>query len=121
MTLRELWAQYRLRNLRAASPNTIKLWKIALKHLDRFLGRSATIDDLNDETILAFAEWRASNVSAPTVNRDLASILALWRWAHKKGRLSRWPDVPLYPEPNRVPQAWTREEFSSLVRKTSGR
>jgi integrase len=114
---------YRPRNLRSASICTIRLWHIALRLFSRFLGRPARLGDLTDETLSAFASWRLQTVLPPTVNRDLASLLALWRWLHTKGLVDRWPDVQLEQEPRRVPVAWTQEEFSRLMaasRKTRG-
>lgn len=119
MLLREAFeALYRPRNLRFASPETIRLWNIALRMFDKFLKRSSLVDDLRDETLISFAAWRRERCAAATVNRDLASLLALWRYLHRKGIVVRWPDVPLEPEPIRVPIAWTQDEFERLLRTT---
>jgi integrase len=124
MTLTEAFENlYRPRNLRSASGETIRLWHIALRMYSRFLRRDATIDDLTDDSLARFATWRLSSVSPATVNRDLASLLALWRWLAKRGKINRWPDVPLEQEPLRSPIAWTQEEFCriiSVVRSTDG-
>lgn len=107
-------ALYQPQQLRSASPATLKLWRVALRHFDRFLQRRARVPDLTNETLAAFAAWRLQKVQPATVNRDLASLLALWRWLHRRGRIDRWPDVQLEHEPRRAPQAWTREEFERL-------
>src|SRR5262245_41247757 len=100
-TLREVWeTQYRVRQLRSASIKTIRLWQISLDLIDRFLQRPATLADLTDDTLSRFATWRrrGGDVTAATVNRDLASLLALWRWCHRMRMVELWPDVQLEKE-----------------------
>lgn len=116
MTLRHAFETiYKPRNLRFASKETIRLWNISLRMFTRFLKRDANVDDLTDENLTAFCMWRRSYVAAATVNRDLASLLALWRYLNRRGILKHWPDVQLEPEPARVPVAWTEEEFTRLI------
>lgn len=105
---------YQPRQLRSASPATLRLWKIALRHFDRFLRRPATTSDLNDNTVSRFVTWRLQDVSAATANKDLASILALWRFLHRHRKVKQYPSVQLEREPKRIPTAWTREEFDKL-------
>ncbi len=111
--------QYLPANLRAASLSSLTLWTIALKGFERSLGRPATLSDLTDENVAEFARYRRQNVSAATVNRDLASLLALWRFAAKLGKVKTWPTVQLEKEPRRVPVAWLQEEFNQLMRTVS--
>lgn len=116
MLVSDVASEYRLKFLRSASTDSIRLWNIALRMFDRFLGRPAILDDLNDMTVAEFCVWRrAAGVSGGTVNRDLGSLLALWRWSHKVGYLHRWPDVELERVPARTPVAWTRDEFNRLI------
>lgn len=109
-------SMYQPRQLRSASPATLRLWKVALRHFDRFLKRPARTTDLNDNTVSRFAAWRLKTVSPATVNKDLASILALWRFLHRKSIVKNWPDVQLEKEPRRAPIAWTRDEFNRLFK-----
>lgn len=119
MLLREAFETiYKPRNLRFASKETIRLWNIALRMFNKFRNREATIDDLTDDIVAEFAGWRRATCAAATVNRDLASVLALWRYLNRKGIIDRWPDVPLEPEPLRIPIAWTQDEFEQLLRTT---
>jgi site-specific recombinase XerD len=115
MFVQELADTYRLRNLRSASSDSIRLWNISLRMFDRFLGRQATTDDFDDDVMARFVVWRRQTVSAGTVNRDLGSLLALWRWAHRTGQVARWPQVELEKVPNRTPIAWTQDEFNLLL------
>lgn len=114
MLLSEASELYAVKQLRCASESSLRLWAIALRWFDRFLGRAATLDDLNDLTVAKFCQWRRQRVSAATVNRDLGTLLALWRWCHKTGLCSRWPNVEIERVPRRTPIAWTQEEFCRL-------
>lgn len=116
MLLRELSSRYKLRNLISASESSIKAWDIAFRMYDRFLGRDALISDLTDDTMSGFIHWRKSRgVAAATVNRDLVSLLACWRWGHRIGVVPCWPQVQLLKVPNRTPLAWTQDEFTQLL------
>ena len=101
--------QYEPLALRSRRPNTKRLYRATLKFFDEFLGRRATIDDLNDATVSAFAAHRLdSDLSKYTVNRDLFNLLALWRWCHRKRIVRNWPDVELEKPPGRQRAAHRR-------------
>ncbi len=106
---------YEPRALRARRPNTKRLYKTTLVMFDKFLGRSATLEDLTDEKVGRFAAWRVDNgLSKRSVNKDLFNLLALWRWAHRKGLVDEWPDVELEKPPRRTPVAWSEFEIRKL-------
>lgn len=107
--------KYRPLKLRTASENTLKLWVYAIRNFDRHLSRPARLADLTDDNLSSFAEARLNQVSSASVNRDLASLLALWRFASRQGVASGWPHLDLCKEPRRVPVAWTQEEFNRLI------
>lgn len=115
MLLSGLAKKYRLRKLGSASQSSLQTWEIAFRMFDRHLGREATIDDLDDDVFCEFIEWRRESVSAATVNRDLVSLLACWRWGHRIGLIPRWPQVTLQKVPTRTPIAWTEAEFNQLL------
>lgn len=101
--------------LRSRRPNTKRLYRATLKCFNVFLGRPATLADLTDATVNAFAAHRlASGLSKSSVNKDLFNLLALWRWLHKKHLVETWPDVALENPPARVPVALTREELATV-------
>lgn len=107
---------YQPRNLRSCSLKTLRLWRISLRHFDKFLGRQALIDDLTDDNLSQFAIYRRESVCPATINKDLASLLALWRYLHRRQLIDRYPDVALEPEPVRVPIALTEDEINRLMR-----
>lgn len=106
---------YEPRALRARRPNTKRLYKTTLRMFDKFLGRSATLEDLTDEKVGRFAAWRVENgLSKRSVNKDLFNLLALWRWSHRKGLVDEWPDVEMEKPPRRTPVAWSEVEIRKL-------
>jgi integrase len=108
--------QYEPLALRSRRPNTKRLYRTTLRAFDKFLTRVATIDDLNDATVSAFAAHRLdSGLSKFSVNKDLFNLLALWRWAHRKGIVANWPDVALETPPERAPVALTMAELARLL------
>ena len=100
--------------LRTRRPNTKRLYRTTLRTFDKCLGRSATLDDLNDETVAKYAAWRKQHVHARSVNKDLFNLLALWRWCNRKGIVETWPDVALERPPKRTPVAWTQQQIRKL-------
>jgi len=87
-------SEYIPRRIPAASPSTIKSYRITFRMLDRFLGRDARLCDLNNGTIAAFQVERLKEVRRPTVKRDLDNIKAVWRYCCLRGKLKEFPDLP---------------------------
>lgn len=114
--LRDFYAQaYEPLALRSRRKNTKRLYRNTLNSFERFLHRPPALDDLNDATVSRFAAHRVDlGRSKYTVNKDLFNLLAIWRWAHKKGYVKNWPDVALEKTPVRTPVALLREELDSL-------
>ncbi len=102
--------------LRSRRPNTKRLYRSTLRAFNLYLNRPAKISDLNDETVSGFAGWRLENgLAKRSVNKDLFNLLAIWRWAHKKGVVKNWPDVELERPPVRVPVALSRDELAKVL------
>lgn len=102
--------------LRSRRPNTKRLYRSTLRAFNLYLNRPAKLSDLNDATVSGFAASRLSDgLAKRSVNKDLFNLLAIWRWAHKKGHVKNWPDVELERPPVRVPVALTREELTSVL------
>jgi integrase len=107
--------------LRSRAENTKRLYRTTLLMFGRFLGRQPTLDDLNDDTVAAFAAWRlAAPLSKHSVNKDLFNLLALWRWCHRKNLVDVWPDVKMENAPRRTPIAWTESEMRRIYRTACG-
>ncbi len=102
--------------LRSRRPNTKRLYRSTLRAFSIYLNRRAKLSDLDDATVSGFAAHRLENgLAKRSVNKDLFNLLAIWRWAHKKGYVKNWPDVELERPPVRVPVALTREELTAVL------
>ncbi len=105
---------YKPLKLRGGSSLTTDQYKIQIGHFSKFLGHEATLADLDDLTVSAFLDDRAEKTSRANSNKARNHILALWRFAARKGVVTWWPDVDKLSEPDRVPQAWTEEQIGCL-------
>ncbi len=111
--------------LRSRRANTKRLYKITLRIFADFLDRPPTLDDFTDDTLNRFAAWRQEKgKSKNTINRNLTDLIAMWRWAHRKGYVSDLPDIELEKEVKETPVAWKRDELDRIfesVRQEEGR
>ena len=97
---------------------SIDQYRYALNRFARFLGRVPMMADLNDENISGCMAWtlNACGLSKSSANGTRKHLLALWRYAVKRGLLDRLPsDVEKLKEPKRLPEAWTMEELGRIV------
>lgn len=102
--------------LRSRSKNTIRLYKYSLGAFDRFLGRAATLDDLNDDTVgMYLSSIVEKGLSAWSVAKERSQLVALWTFAAKRGLVAKFPDVPPERTPKRAPVAWTTEEVHAIL------
>lgn len=92
-----------------------KQYYIQFRHFARFLNREPTLADLNDDAVSAFLARRAVDSSPVTANKARNHILALWRFAARKGFVAEWPDVRPLREPRRIPRAWDVKQLSRLL------
>ena len=108
--------RYECVKIRSRRPNTKRLYRATLSFFERFLQRPATLDDLNNDTVSAFASWRLDQrLAKRTVNKDLFNLLALWRWLHTQGYVKNWPEVELETPPVRAPVALLRNELLRVM------
>src|SRR3972149_2710176 len=98
--------------LRSKSDNTRRLYGTSIRTFSRFLNRPATLADLTDLTVNQFLDhYRHIPRSPFSVNKERSNLLAIWRFACRKGFLQEWPDVAPEVEPERIPQAWTADKI----------
>ena len=116
-TLRDFFNRvYCCLKLSGKSANTKRLYDVTLRNFDSYLGRSATLADLNDDTVTVHIGWYTDRGRSPrTGNKARDQLLAIWRFAARKRFVNEWPDVEPLPEYKRTPTAWTPEQFSRLV------
>lgn len=116
MKLKEFFREeYEPRRLRGGNGTTSRLYGFTIASFGRFLGRPATLADLNDKAVLRFLTARGGEVSSYTVEKERSQLLALWRLAFHLGMVNRWPDVPPAKLPRRNPEAMTIAEVRRLV------
>lgn len=102
--------------LRGRSQNTDRLYRSSIAAYSRSLGRAATLDDLDDILVARHLEALQNAGKSPaTVEKERCQILAVWRHAHRRGLVSRWPDVPPAPVPLPIPLAWQQDELSRIL------
>lgn len=71
--------------------------------------------DLTNENIIMHLANR-KGVAPATRNKELAELLAMWRFAVQIGVHTGWPDIQEEPEPKRIPQAWTKTDIVKLMK-----
>ncbi|HEX4145145.1 MAG TPA: tyrosine-type recombinase/integrase [Pirellulales bacterium] len=104
--------------LRSRAPNTLRLYESTIRSFARCLKRSPLLGDLNDDTVSRYLDWfkrQGGGRSPYSVNRERNNVLAIWRYACRKGLIAIWPDVAPEREPRHVPQAWLGGELTRLL------
>ena len=102
------------------SVNTDKVYRAAISHLSRFLDRPSKLGDLTEETLPALLCDIANHCSPVSCNTYVAKLMALARFAFRKGYLKAEPDIKYLKEPKRVPQAWRTDEIGRLLAVVQG-
>lgn len=106
---------YRSRKLLGRSENTSRLYRLSITSFGRTLGKRPRLCDFTDTNLSRHIQRLLDEGrSVATANKDRAQLLALWRYAHKRGLVTNWPDVPVIPEPERTPAAWMPEDLAKL-------
>ena len=107
--------------LRSRTSRTKKLYRTTLRTFTKFLGRGPVLRDLNGETVTAFLSWcRDQKYSPFTTEKERCNLLAIWRFACRRGDLTVWPEIDREKCPKRVPTAWTLAELRKLVTHLQG-
>lgn len=114
--LREFFeAVYVPRRLRQRNANTLRMYAILFRHLQRFLRRAPLLSDLNEDTLSRFLDHFGHYHVPRGSNKLLAQLMALARFAVLKGMLPTIPDLLPVPEPKRIPQAYTLTQAQALL------
>jgi integrase len=101
--------------LRTRAKNTRRLYEFSVRNLGNFLGREPMLDDLSDDATSRLMSWMIERGLSPyTANKERSQLLAIWRFACRKGFLKEWPDVEPEIEPERTPRAWTVDDLGHL-------
>ncbi len=107
---------YIAQKLIGKSEKTARLYRCSVKQYKRFLGREPTLDDLTNETMAAFLQWRLDEgTKKSTTEKDRVQISAIWRFAVLKREVEELPIIPPIDVPTVAPVAWTMEELGQLL------
>lgn len=119
---------YRIYHPRLRSANSVTQYESVCRVLDRYHrsrnGQAATTQDFSVELILGAAAGLVQHPTKPrtpaTANRVIRTAVAMWREAAKRKYAPPLPDDPLpkYTEPDRLPVAWSPEEFTRALQAT---
>lgn len=117
-TLSDLLAEYVERT--RPKPDTVRLFRLAIRQFSLSLLRPATIEDLTEERMLQHLTRRTNKgTAAGTIAGEQRKIYALWRFAAKQGYVAKWPTSHPVRVPERIPRAWTADELRKLFQATA--
>lgn len=109
--------------LRGRSPESARLLRHAVTQFSRWLGRPATLDDLEDLVVSQWLTAMSEKKSPNSVARERSGILALWNLAQGRGLVRLRPTVAPELVPQSIPRAFTEDELARLAaaaRRASG-
>ncbi len=101
--------------LRGRSPESVRLLRHAIRQFSKWLGRDATLDDLDDLVVSQWLAAMAAKKSPNSVARERSGILALWNLAQGRGLVRLRPTVAAELVPHAVPRAFTSDELARLA------
>lgn len=128
MPLRDLFERYSL--LRELKPKTVALYAMLFDRFERFLGRPATLGDLDDLVVSRYLRWRAETPgwrnrlpSPASVRKDRVMLAAVWTYAARKRLAKEFPELPKIKVPKRLPvgRAYTADDVAKLIRAAKRR
>ena len=101
---------------RELKPSTILQYGIDIGHYSRWLGRSATLGDLQPDTVSAWLTDFHEGRNAISVNKARRSILVLWHHAYDNRVIEQdTRAVRRFRQRLPIPEAWTADELTRLV------
>lgn len=106
---------YRPIRLRGRSSRTVTLYLRSIAAYSGYLGREATMADLEDVAVAQYLTSLESHLAPHTIAKERSQLLAMWTCAAKRRYVDRWPDIPAPPLPRRTPIAWTAAELRQLL------
>lgn len=113
---------------KALSARTVHIYSQSIRLLEEFLSRPATVDDLHEDTIVAFLRWREVTPnprrgpnSPATIAKHRTQLLSLADYAFRKRLIPEAPVVKPLRVPKRLPRGFTSDEVARLIRACSRR
>lgn len=112
----ERW--YRPVKLATRTEKTYHQYRVNIRLFGEFLGRPATLGDLQDDLVTAFMGYgmKQRNWSPSTANKAKNHLCALWKYAARKRHgVDVFPDVDSIPLFKKTPLAWTDAEMQRII------
>ena len=107
--------QYQPAVMFSYQPHTFTQYRIAFSNFQDSVGRTLLLSDLSDENAGRMLQGLiAKGLSPRTVNNQRAYLLVFWKFCNRRRLVDTWPHVADVPVPERIPRAWTREQFVKL-------
>lgn len=101
------------------SDGTIEQMQIAIGQVEKQLGRTVLVEELNGKFIISHLKWLQREGKSPGTQRSRRSyLLALWRDAFATGYNTNNPlaeRVPAVQEPKRKPRAWALDDLRKML------
>lgn len=108
---------------KALSARTVTIYGQSIRLLEEFLGRPALVEDLHEDTVIAFLRWRERTpnpkrgLNRPaTIAKHRTQLLSLADYAFRKRLLAESPVVKPIRVPKRLPRGFTVDEVARLIR-----
>lgn len=97
------------------SEPTRKQYRIALRDFGEYLGRLATLADLDDDRITMWMRKRIDDgLAIVTVRERAGRVSTLWTWLAKRRIVNTFPTFTKPEPPETLPQALTEDELRRL-------
>jgi integrase len=101
--------------LRSLCPRSVENYEFTIRAFSAFLGREATLDDLDELTVARYLTNRAKERAIATAAKDRAQLRALHEFSVRRKLCDHWPQYPPIRVPDRVPEAWFSGEMQRLL------
>ena len=105
---------------RYLSDSTQLTYRATINAFQGWHGKPVLLSKLTPDLLRGFLRDYHEEHAASSVNGKRQVLMTLWRWAYRWGKTTSKPpedhEIPKLPVPQRVPTAWTLEEFGQLIR-----
>lgn len=99
------------------SEKTRYQYRLAIREFSRFLGHTATLDDLTDDAVAAWLNNALDSTrSVNTVRERVGRVQTLWAWLARRGEVRKFPTVLKPPSVDPLPQALTADQLRALFK-----
>jgi integrase len=107
--------EYFALNQDITSKGTRYQYRLAIRNLADFLGRPATLDDLRDEVLIAWArQLNEGGMPISTSRERVGRVQSLWNWLAKRRMVDKFPTYKRPSAPDPLPKAMSEDQLNKL-------